>query len=116
MTEEETAAGETQLHGGDFGLLVARLYFQALMNLGMIDHPVSGEREVDLPTARMVIDDLGMLEEKTAGNLDETEAKTLSETLNALRMGFAKTVESVGKPADESAALDKGAAQTDQDS
>ena len=49
--------------------------------------PPDGARQ----TARMLIDTLGMLEEKTAGHLDPDEQKLLSEALTALRFRFVQT-------------------------
>lgn len=56
--------------------------------LGMMEHPVTGERGVDLPLAKHWIDVLGMLEEKTKGNLDPQEARILEGLLSDLRMQF----------------------------
>ena len=69
--------GETPLPGGSFRLLVQKLAYQALMSLGAVENPLSGERDVNLPQARMVIDDLCMLERKTSGNLDPEEEEYL---------------------------------------
>ena len=56
--------------------------------LGMMPHPVTGETGVDLKTAKHWIDVLGMLEEKTHGNLDEQEAQMLENLLADLRMQY----------------------------
>ncbi len=60
----------------------------AAASLGMMEHPVTGERGVDLPLAKHWIDVLGMLEEKTKGNLDPQEARILEGLLSDLRMQF----------------------------
>ena len=60
----------------------------AAASLGMMEHPVTGERGVDLPLAKHWIDVLGMLEEKTKGNLDTQEARILEGLLSDLRMQF----------------------------
>lgn len=60
----------------------------AAASLGMMPHPVSGETGVDLQTAKHWIDVLGMLEEKTRGNLDPQEAQVLEGLLADLRMQY----------------------------
>jgi Domain of unknown function (DUF1844) len=52
--------------------------------LGQIPNPVSGEKSVNLRAAKSVIDSLGMLKNKTAGNLTEHEAKLLETALKNL--------------------------------
>ena len=56
--------------------------------LGMMEHPVTGERGVDLPLGKHWIDILGMLQEKTRGNLHPQEAKIFIGLLSDLRMQF----------------------------
>ena len=86
---------EPHSHGGDplddptsFLSLVMSLASNAATNLGMMPHPVTGETEVDLQTAKHWIDVLGMLEQKTKGNLDRQEAVTLENLLADLRMQY----------------------------
>jgi len=56
--------------------------------LGMMEHPVTHKREVDLELGKHWIDVLGMLQKKTAGNLSTGEAKILEGWLSDLRMQF----------------------------
>lgn len=56
--------------------------------LGMMEHPVTHKREVDIELGKHWIDVLGMLQKKTAGNLSPTEAKILEGWLADLRMQF----------------------------
>jgi hypothetical protein len=58
----------------DFVLLQAQ---NAGLFLGQIPSPQTGEKSVNLRAAKSVIDSLGMLKKKTAGNLTETEEKLL---------------------------------------
>jgi hypothetical protein len=60
----------------------------ALLLLGRTPHPTTGETIQDLDGARMLIDQLDMLEQKTRGNLDQHESQMLRESLTALRMAF----------------------------
>lgn len=60
----------------------------AAASLGMMEHPVTGQRGVDLPLGKHWIDVLGMLEEKTRGNLSPQEQKIFTGLLSDLRMQF----------------------------
>jgi septal ring factor EnvC (AmiA/AmiB activator) len=68
--------------------LIMSLASNAAASLGMMPHPVTGETGVDLQTAKHWIDVLGMLEQKTRGNLDEQEALMLENLLADLRMQY----------------------------
>jgi hypothetical protein len=61
---------------------------QALMCLGEIPNPVSGNPEADLGAVRELIDIIAMLQEKTRGNLDAAEARLFEKILFDLRMRF----------------------------
>ena len=65
-----------------------RLGYQGLMSLGVLENPLTGDARVDLNHARMLIDDLAMIAEKTRGNLDEEESEHLMKTLRDLRHQF----------------------------
>ena len=56
--------------------------------LGMMEHPVTHKREVDLELGKHWIDVLGMLQQRTAGNLSAPEAKILESWLADLRMQY----------------------------
>jgi len=68
--------------------LIMSLASNAAASLGMMPHPVTGETGVDLKTAKHWIDVLGMLEQKTHGNLDPQEAQVLESLLADLRMQY----------------------------
>lgn len=72
----------------DFSTFVLSLANTAFFQLGLIRTSASDEVKKDLPGARHTIDIIGMLEEKTRGNLTEQEAKLLKEALFQLRMAF----------------------------
>lgn len=65
----------------DFILLQAQ---NAGLFLGQIPNPATGEKSVNLRAAKSVIDCLGMLKNKTAGNLTENESKLLDSALKNL--------------------------------
>ena len=68
--------------------LIMSLASNAASSLGMMPHPVTGETGVDLTTAKHWIDVLGMLEQKTHGNLDGQEAQVVESLLADLRMQY----------------------------
>jgi hypothetical protein len=60
----------------------------AASSLGMMEHPVTGKREVDLELGKHWIDILGMLQKKTKGNLMPQEQQILEGLLADLRMQY----------------------------
>lgn len=80
-----------------FAHLVIQNTNMALMLLGQVPHPESGERLHDVEAARMFIDQLEMLEVKTRGNLSREEEKLLKQSLTHLRMTFVQAVENPPK-------------------
>jgi hypothetical protein len=68
--------------------LVSMLVTQALMYMGGIPDPRTGQAVVALDYAKIYIDMLGVLEEKTKGNLTPDEEKMLGQTAHELRMEF----------------------------
>ena len=67
--------------GGDFRLFVTRLSFQGMISLGVLENPLTGRKEKNLSNARMLLDDLVMLREKTEGNLAAEELELLDEVI-----------------------------------
>ena len=74
----------TQLFMG----LCTSLVTQAWMQLGKIKNPMTDKIEIDLDAASLTIDMLGMLKEKTIGNVDDDETKILDQSINELRMNY----------------------------
>ena len=66
--------------------LVTSLATQAMASLGLMPGEDGKPMPKNLNHAKHYIDLVGLLEEKTAGNLDEDESKFLSETLHQMRM------------------------------
>jgi len=62
--------------------------------LGMMEHPVTHQREVDVELGKHWIDILGMLQKKTAGNLAPSEKRMLEGLLADLRMQYVSLVNS----------------------
>ncbi|MBI3322298.1 MAG: DUF1844 domain-containing protein [Candidatus Omnitrophica bacterium] len=82
----------------DFGFFLSSLSMQALVALGEIPHPATNLAAENLEQARYFIDLLGMLQEKTKGNLTQEEASILEGVLYELRMKYvARTQGEVGQ-------------------
>ncbi|HET9712238.1 MAG TPA: DUF1844 domain-containing protein [Pyrinomonadaceae bacterium] len=66
--------------------------------LGMMEHPVTHQRDVDVEVGKHWIDVLGMLQKKTAGNLTPQEKRMLEGLLADLRMQYVSLVNSPQQP------------------
>ena len=89
---EKTAAASEGLPEISFSAFVISLSTQALMHLGEIANPLSGKMEPDMPVAKQLIDIIGVLREKTRGNLDLGEEKLMEDVLFDLRMKYVEAV------------------------
>jgi len=72
----------------DFNFFVTTLSLQASIALGQVPNPATNKTEEDLTQAQFLIDTLGMLKEKTKGNLSADEANLLENLLYELRMQY----------------------------
>jgi len=75
-----------------FSTFVLGLSTQALLHLGEIPNPMTRVLERDLGAAKHVIDILGVLREKTRGNLEPGEESLLDSVLYDLRMRYVELV------------------------
>ena len=75
-----------------FSAFVISISTQALMHLGEMENPLSGKVETDMPVAKQLIDIIGVLREKTRGNLDSGEEKLMDDVLFDLRMRYVEAV------------------------
>lgn len=91
------AAGEQGLPEASFQALVSVLASQAIMGLGAYADPKTNRVVIDLEGAKFSIDLLGVLEEKTKGNLSEQEASDLRQLLAELRNRFVQIADLVAK-------------------
>jgi uncharacterized protein DUF1844 len=76
----------------NFSTFVIGLSTQALMHLGEIANPMSGKVETDVPSAKQMIDILGILKDKTRGNLNASEDRLMEDILFDLRMKYVEAV------------------------
>jgi hypothetical protein len=74
--------------GRAFMTLIAQLDYGARVGLGLRENPATKEKKLEAEHARLFIDQLEALRERTTGNLSETEAKVLEDCLYELRMSF----------------------------
>jgi len=89
--EAHNEPGE-QLPEINFSTFVISLSTQALMHLGEIPDPTTGKVEGDFPVAKQMIDIIGVLQEKTRGNLDPGEQQLMEDVLYDLRMRYVEAV------------------------
>jgi hypothetical protein len=78
----------TELPPLDFSSFVFSLSTSTMIFLGILPDPVTEKTTRNLAVAKQHIDLLGMLQEKTAGNLTPDEAHFLEQSLYDLRMKF----------------------------
>ena len=71
-----------------FQHLIAMFQTLALQQLGKLVNPISGELERDLQQAKITIDMIVMIQEKTAGNLSDDEKRILDSVLMDLQMNY----------------------------
>jgi hypothetical protein len=86
------APGAGQMPAASFETLISTMATQALFALGAIADPRTGQRYQNFDLARHHIDMLGVLEEKTRGNLSDEEQRLLASTLYELRQRYIQLV------------------------
>jgi len=82
----------------NFERLVASLYMTAMMQLGLV-HEEGHQPAADLLGAKQTIDTIGLLQEKTRGNLTDQEQHLLQNCLYELRMGFVELTNALARQA-----------------
>lgn len=91
LEEPAASAGEgPRLPKIDFATFILSLNSSALVQLGLLEDPSSGQKDKNLPLAKQTIDIIGLLEEKTRGNLSRDEEHMLRSILYDLRMLYVK--------------------------
>ncbi len=80
----------SQLPEITFSTFIFSLTQSVMAHLGLIEEPISGKKEKNLPLAKQTIDLLGMLEEKTKGNLSSDEELMLTNMLYDLRITYVR--------------------------
>ena len=88
--ESQDTAHDYQMPEITFSTFIFSLNTSVLLHLGIIDDPATGEKAKNLPIAKQTIDILGMLQEKTEGNLNKDEENMLKNILYDLRILYVK--------------------------
>jgi hypothetical protein len=99
--QKTTLSGELTQRFIEFVVMHAQ---NAALFLGQIPNPKTGQGEVNLDLARMFIDQLAMIQEKTRGNLTSEEAKVLTNALSNLQMAYVEVAREQPKDATRSEA------------
>jgi len=87
---EEPITEQGSLPEIDFSQFIFSLSTSALIQLGEVQDPFTQTRAKNLPLAKQTIDLIGMLKEKTKGNLTPEEGKIIENLLYDLRMRYVK--------------------------
>ncbi|GAB4183972.1 MAG: hypothetical protein Kow00108_21400 [Calditrichia bacterium] len=90
-----------------FQMLIEEYEMRAWIGLGKIPNPATNKAERNLALARISIDILEMLEEKTKNNLSEQEKQLLKNKLVNLRLNYAEEYEKEKKEQAEKDQKDK---------
>src|SRR6478736_4392974 len=105
--QKTTQSGEMTQRFIEFVMMHAQ---NAALFLGQIPNPQTGQGEVNLELAKMFIDQLAMIQEKTRGNLTQEEATVLRNALSNLQMVFVEvSQQSGGAPASSAPAPEESA-------
>ncbi len=89
-SREDISAQEALLPEIDFTHFILSLSSSALIQLGEIQDPFTQKSAKNLPSAKQTIDLIGMLKEKTKGNLTPEEEKVIDYVLYDLRIRYVK--------------------------
>jgi hypothetical protein len=92
--QTNTQSGELSQRFIEFVMMHAQ---NAALFLGQIPNPKTGEGEVNLELAKMFIDQLAMIQEKTRGNLTNEETTVLRNALSNLQMVYVEVAQKVPK-------------------
>ena len=91
--QTSTQSGELSQRFIEFVMMHAQ---NAALFLGQIPNPKTGEGEVNLELAKMFIDQLAMIQEKTRGNLTNEESTVLRNALSNLQMAYVEVAREPG--------------------
>ena len=91
--QTHTEAGEMTQIFVEFVMMQAQ---NAALCLGQIADPRVGEAQVNIPLAKMFIDQLAVIRAKTAGNLTADEQRVIDNTLEQLRLAFVQVAGQTG--------------------
>jgi hypothetical protein len=90
-----------------FQHLVVMFQTLALQQMGKLTSPLTGKVERDLHQAKITVDMLGMIQEKTEGNLDENEERILDTVMLELQMNYVDETARAEKEEEEGGTADE---------
>ncbi|TWT73513.1 hypothetical protein Pla123a_38490 [Posidoniimonas polymericola] len=82
---------DPEMPPASFEMLLTGLATEAMMSLGQIPNPITGEAKVRRNQAKYLIDTIGVLQERTKGNVSPEEAQAIDGLLHQLRMAYVRT-------------------------
>ncbi len=80
-----------------FERFLASIYMSAMLQLGMM-HQEGEQPRIDIVGARQAIDTIGLIAEKTKGNLTAAEQNFLQNSLYELRMAYVEVTNALSRP------------------
>ncbi len=86
-------AGAYTMPSLDFSTFILSLSSSVLINLGILENPITKTSEKDIASAKQTIDLLALLKEKTSGNLTEAESKLIEDLLTELQLQYCRSKE-----------------------
>jgi Domain of unknown function (DUF1844) len=101
--QTSTQSGEVSQRFIEFVMMHAQ---NAALFLGQIPNPKTGQGEVNLELAKMFIDQLAMIQEKTRGNLTNEEATVLRNAISNLQMVYVEVAQDASKAGGQPAAAE----------
>src|SRR5688500_2049589 len=107
--DEDALAGASkeEIMSALFANLVIQQTNMAMMMMGKMAHPETGQAYKDLESAKLFIDQLEMLEFKTKGNLEKREQHLLNQSLTAVRLAFVEAMENQNGSGDRAQTADR---------
>ena len=103
--DSHSNASRDEIMAAHFASMVMQTAQMAVMLLGQMPHPETGQTVTDFEGAKMFIDQLEMLEVKTKGNLNKDEEQLLKQSLVGTRMAFVHAIEQQEKGAKPAAPI-----------
>ena len=85
VTEEKAQGQEPEVN---FSNYITSMVFQTMVFLGEIPNPLTNELDKNIQQAKLLIDTISMIKEKTAGNLSQQESDFINTIVYELQMKF----------------------------
>ncbi len=86
--EGANAGSNFQMPPASLEMLITTLVTEAMISLGQVPHPHTGEVVFQPQQAKYLIDTIDVLREKTKGNVTPDESALMEQLLHQLRMAY----------------------------